>query len=187
MWIRRAPRRTPTDMRIRLLMFGFAVTAAACQPATTRPWFTPLPEAPGSELRLRVREATRRLAEALRADTIPIRRIELRDGYLESPWFDARNGRPTSRRPSGPGVVRVRAWVDPARPGSSQLTIETLYRPVMDPSLPVRELERQVARDHRTARKVEGVLGRLVQRYGTPPPPPQATRQPEQPAASDSE
>jgi len=168
-------------------MFGFTVGALACQPATTRPSFTPLPEAAGSELRLRVREATRRLAEALRADTIPIRRIELRDGYLESPWFDARNGRATTRRPSGPGVVRVRAWVDPARPGSSQLTVETLYRPLMDPSLPARELERQVARDHRTARKVEGVLGRLVQRYGTPPPPPQAKQPPEQPADSDSE
>jgi len=174
-------------MRIRVLMFGFTVGALACQPATTRPSFTPLPEAAGSELRLRVREATRRLAEALRADTIPIRRIELRDGYLESPWFDARNGRATTRRPSGPGVVRVRAWVDPARPGSSQLTVETLYRPLMDPSLPARELERQVARDHRTARKVEAVLGRLVQRYGAPPPPPQATQPPEQPADSDSE
>jgi hypothetical protein len=174
-------------MRIRVLLFCFAVTTAACQPTTTRPSFTPLPEAAGSELRLRVREATRRLAEALRADTIPIRRIELRDGYLESPWFDTRNGRPTKRRPSGPGVVRVRAWIDPARPGSSQLTVETLYRPVMDPSLPTRELERQVARDHRTARKVEGVLGRLVQRYGTPPPPPQAKPQPERPADSDAE
>jgi hypothetical protein len=174
-------------MRISPLMFGFALITSACQPTTARPSFTPLPEAAGSELRLRVREATQTLAQALRADTIPIRRIELRDGYLESPWFDARNGRPTSRRPSGPGVVRVRAWVDPARPGSSQLTIETLYRPMVDPSLPARELERQVARDHRVSRKVEAVLVRLVQRYGTPPPPPQTERQAEQPADSDSE
>lgn len=182
MWIHRAHRLTPTqihqaprpirtDMRIASLTLGLALGVAACQPVTTRPPFSPLPEAAGSELRLRVRDATRRLAEALRADTIPIRKIQIRDGYLESPWFDIRNGRPTNRRPSGPGVVRVRAWVDPSRPGSSRLTIETLYRPLADPSLPERELERQVARDHRTARKVEAVLGRLVQRYGTPPPP----------------
>jgi hypothetical protein len=173
-------------MRINLWAVSLALGAAACQPVTTRPSFTPLPEAAGSELRLRVRDATRRLAEALRADTIPIRRVEVRDGYLESPWFDIRNGRPTKRRPSGPGVVRVRAWIDPARPGSSRLTIETLYRPLSDPSLPARELERQVARDHRTARKVEAVLGRLVQRYGTPPPP-QARQPAEQTADSDSE
>jgi hypothetical protein len=163
------------------LILGF-VLAAACQPTTTRPPFTPLPEAPGQELRLTVPEATRRLAEALRADTIPIRKVQLRDGYMESPWFDARTGRPTSRRPVGSGVVRVRAWADPARPGSSRLTVETLYHPVMDPSMPDRELEREVARDHRVSRKVQAVLGRLVQRYGAPPPP-----QAEQPRAAPEE
>jgi hypothetical protein len=140
-----------------------------------------MPEAAAQELRLSVREATRRLAEALRADTIPIRRVELRDGYMESPWFDARTGRPTSRRAVGTGVVRVRAWADPARPGSTRLSVETLYRPVMDPSLPDRELEREVAEEHRVARKVEGVLERLVQRYGAPPPPKVQPR----PAAAD--
>jgi hypothetical protein len=173
-------------VRISLVTLGIAV--AACQPATSRPPFTPLPEAASQELRLSVREATRRLAEALRADTIPIRRIELRDGYIESPWFDARTGRPTGRRPVGPGVVRVRAWADPARPGSALLTIETLYRPLTDPSLPSRELEREVARDHRVARKVEGVLERLVKRYGAPPPPaPAPPAQPAQPAPDESE
>jgi hypothetical protein len=156
---------------------GFAAAMGACQPTTSRPPFAPLPEAAGQELRLPVREATRRLAEALRADTIPIRRVEIRDGYMESPWFDAATGRPTARRPIGPGVVRVRAWADPARPGSSQLTVETLYQPVADPSLPDRELEREVGRDHRIARKVAAALGRLAKRYGAPPPP-----QPTQPA-----
>lgn len=158
---------------------------AACQPATTRPPFAPLPEAAGSELRLSVPEATRRLAEALRADSIPVRRVERRDGYLESPWFDAATGRPTSRRPVGPGIVRVRGWADPARPGSTQLTVETLYRPLIDASLPERELEREVRRDHRVARKVDSALVRLVQRYGTPPPPPQSKQPAEQPADSE--
>lgn len=173
-------------MRAPPIVVVLALGTAACQPTTTRPPFPPLPEALGQELRLPVREATRRLAEALRADTIPIRRIELRDGYLESPWFDARSGRPTRRRPVGTGIVRVRAWADPARPGNSQLTVETLYRPLLDPSLPDRELERAVERDHRVARKVEAVLGRLVKRYGAPPPPP-AEQAAEQPADTDSE
>jgi hypothetical protein len=68
--------------------------------------------------------------------------------------------------------VRVRGWADPARPGSTQLTVETLYRPIADPSLPERELERQVPADHPAAKKVQAALGRLVERYGAPPPPP---------------
>jgi hypothetical protein len=159
-------------VRSALLLLGVALGAAACQPATTRPPFPPFPEAVGQELRLPVPEATRRLAEALRADTIPVRRIELRDGYLETPWFDAATGKPTRRRAIGPSVVRIRAWADPARPGNTQLTVETLYRPLVDPSLPGRELEREVARDHRVARKVEAALGRLAKRYGAPAPPP---------------
>ena len=70
--------------------------------------------------------------------------------------------------------MRVRAWADPARPGSTQLTVETLYRPIADPSLPEREMERQVPADHPAAKKVQAALGRLVERYGAPPPPPAA-------------
>jgi hypothetical protein len=49
--------------------------------------------------------------------------------------------------------------------------VETLYRPIADPSLPERELERQVPADHPAAKKVQAALGRLVERYGAPPPP----------------
>jgi hypothetical protein len=116
--------------------------------------------------------ATRRLAEALKADSIPTQKVRLRDGYIETPWFDARSGRPIGqRRAIGPGVVRIRAWADPARPGSSRLTVETLYRPRLDPSLPYRELERQVGRNHPVAKKVDAAMVRLVERFGGPPPP----------------
>lgn len=153
---------------------------AACQPTTTRPPFGPVPEALGGELRLTVPEATRRLAEALRADSIPANTVRLRDGYIETPWFLTRTRRPTKQRPLGAGVVRIRAWADPARSGSTQLTVETLYRPRLDPSLPDRELEREVPRDHPVALRVEAALKRLVERFGTPPPPPPAA----QPAAT---
>ena len=157
-------------MRLPLLLIGF--TLAGCQPTTTRPAFLPLPEAAGSEIRLPVPMATRRLAEALKADSIPTQTVRLRDGYIETPWFDASSGRPLGQqRAIGPKVVRIRAWADPARPGSTRLTVETLYRPRVDPSLPYRELEREVSRDHPVAKKVEAVLQRLVERFGTPPPP----------------
>ncbi|MDF3053524.1 MAG: hypothetical protein K0S19_1629 [Geminicoccaceae bacterium] len=144
-----------------------------------------MPEALGSEIRLPVPEATRRLADALKADSLPAQTVRLKDGYVETQWFNARTGqRASQRRSMGPGVVRVRAWVDPARPGSSQLTVETMYRPVADPSLPPRELERPVPADHRVARKVQAVLVRLGERYGAPPPaaaPAPAPAEPEQP------
>ena len=73
----------------------------------------------------------------------------------------------------------MRAWADPARPGNTLLTVETLYQPFLDPSLPARELEREVPRDHPMAVKVRALLQNLVKRYGGPPPPEE-----QQPAAS---
>jgi hypothetical protein len=150
----------------------------ACQPSTTRPTFTALPEAAATEVRLSQLEATRQLAEGFRAESIPASRVELRDGYIESTWFDSATGRRTWRRAIGTGVVRVRAWADPARPGNTLLTVETLYQPYLDPSLPSRELEREVPKDHPVAVKVRALLQDLVKRYGGPPPP-----EAEQPAA----
>jgi hypothetical protein len=159
-------------VRFVAIIAGIACVSG-CQPTTSRPPFPPKPEAAGSEIRLSVPEATRRLAETLKADSFVIRKVNPRDGYIETSWFQAANGRPTRHSSLGPSVVRIRAWADPARPGSSQLTIETLYRPKADPSLPERELERQVGRDHPVALKVEAALKQLVDRYGGAPGPQQ--------------
>jgi len=51
------------------------------------------------------------------------------------------------------------------------MTVETVYRPVADPSLPERELDRQVPRDHPVAIKIRAALQELVKRYGGPPAP----------------
>ena len=169
-------------MRFSLIPLGLLAASISCQPNTTRPSFTPVPEAAGTEVRLPVPQATQRLAEALKADSIPVRKVRIRDGYMETGWFATATRRPAGgARALGPKVVRVRAWADPARPGSSQLTVETVYRPLRDPSLPDRELEREVAPDHPVALKVVAVLQRLVQRYGGPPP------EEEQPAARPGE
>lgn len=143
----------------------------ACQPGTTRPAIVPFPEAPLTEIRLPVPEATQALAQALEADSIPRLRVRLRDGYIESSWFDVASRRPTKKRPIGPGIARVRAWADPARPGDTQLRVETVYRPLADPSLPERELERQVRPDHPVAVQIRNSLQDLLKRYGGPPNP----------------
>jgi hypothetical protein len=141
----------------------------ACQPATTRPAFSPLPEAETVEIRVSPLEATRRLAEILQADSIPAARVELRDGFIESHWFEAASGKPTKARPIGANVVRVRAWSDPGRPGFALLTVETVYRPMADPSVPERELEREVGKTHPVATKVHAALEGMLKRYGGPP------------------
>jgi hypothetical protein len=155
-----------------------AVAIVGCRPDTTRPAITPYPDAAGIEIRLRPPEATRRLADALQQDSLPPARVRLRDGYLETAWLDSATGAPTGRRPLGTGVVRLRAWANPGRPGNTVLTVETLYRPLSDPSLPERELERQVPRTHPTAVKVDQILAALLKRHGGPPPPAPAAEQP---------
>ena len=150
-----------------LSAFGLGV---ACRPVTTRPAFSPVPEAASTEIRLPPAEAARLLAEAFRAESIPTTRLELRDTWLETGWFVAATGQPASRhRPIGMDIVRVRAWADPTHPGNCKLVVETVYRPVVDPSLPPRELDRQVPRNHPVAIKVRATLQDLVKRYGGPP------------------
>ncbi len=157
---------------VRLAAGGLVL--AGCFLASTRPAFAPLPEAPTAEVELAVPEAARKLADALRSDSIPVSRVEMQDGWLETPWFDAASGVPVGRMPVGPEMVRVRGWIDVGRPGHSDLTVETVYHRVVDPSRPERLLDRIAAPDNPAVVRVKAVLDSLVRRYGTPPPPPPA-------------
>src|SRR6476661_9791689 len=80
---------------------ALAGLALGCFLTTTRPGFDPLLGAPTAELRMPAADATERLAEALRNDSIPVARVEARDGYLETAWFDGATGRPISHSPLG--------------------------------------------------------------------------------------
>lgn len=134
---------------------------AACYPATTRPDVTPMPDAARVEVELFVPQATRALALALDADSIPVRRTEPDDGWLESEWMDAVSLQPVTGRPLGIGTVKVRAFVEPGQPNHSVIIVETVYRPVADPSRPERDLERQVPAGHPVAARVAKILDAL--------------------------
>jgi hypothetical protein len=142
---------------------AWLVLAAGCYPATTRPDLMPMPDAQRVEIALFVPQATRALALALDGDSVPVRRTEAEDGWLESEWIDAVSLQPVPGRPLGVGVVKVRAFVEPGRPNHSVLIVETVYRPVADPSRPERDLERQVPSGHPVAARVARVLQRLVE------------------------
>lgn len=98
------------------ITFVALLLGAACYPATTRPDVTPMPDAARVEVELFVPQATRALALALDADSIPVRRTEPDDGWLESEWMDAVSLQPVTGRPLGIGTVKVRAFVEPGSP-----------------------------------------------------------------------
>jgi hypothetical protein len=112
------------------------------------------------------------------ADSIPIAVQSTRDGWVESPWLDATTLKPTTARPIGMDIVRIRGWVNPGKEGFSIIIVEGAYRPYADPSLPERELERPLPRDHPVQVKLDSMLARMPKgRPNTatvlPPTPPQ--------------
>jgi hypothetical protein len=156
-------------VRLRLAITAALALVSGCQLATTRPPFEPLPEARHADLALPRGEATARVAEALREDSIPLARVEPRDGYMESAWFEAETGRVVPGGRLGARVVRVRGWIEPVRVRQSELRMEAVFRRTWDPSLPERELERSVAPDHPVLVRLDSVIARLVRRYGFNP------------------
>ncbi len=151
--------------RVRPALLMIVLAAFGCSPATTRPYFPPVTGAAQAELELEVKSATGALADVLRSDSLPVSKVEVRDGYLETDWFDAGTKRPTSARRLGPNVVQVRAWVDPTRSGHSRLTVETIYRPLADASRSPRDLDRQVPTDHPVGKRMEEIVTELAKLY----------------------
>ena len=152
-----------------------AVLVAGCRATTKRPDVVPLPEAEHAVVGFgmlnrdsSVAWITDSVVAYLVADSIPVGRVHRVDGYLETPWFDAKTLLPTAARPLGQDVVKVRAWVDAAKPGFAQVEIETVYVPAADPSVRDRETEVAVPLVHPINRRVAGALKRLNDKYGAP-------------------
>jgi hypothetical protein len=105
----------------------------SCRATTARPYFTPLPSATVAEVELNIPAATRALSETMAKDSIALKTIKENDGYIDSGWLDAKTLEHTGARPLGTDVVRVRAWVNPAKLGSSELVLEGTYLAMEDP------------------------------------------------------
>lgn len=142
------------------------VLAVCCRATTARPSFTPFPSAASAEVELDIPAATRALAETLAKDSIALASIKEADGYIDSGWLDAATLERTGKRPLGSDVVRVRAWVNPAKEFWSELVVEATYRPLEDPSRPGRELEVILPPDHPLQRRIVGSLRKLIEQYG---------------------
>ena len=148
------------------------LAVAACDPGFSRPRLTPGPEAPHAEVRGDVANVTTRIAEALETEGIPVERVEASDGWLRTAWLDTAGFTPVASTSRGLDAVRVRGWVDPASFGMSRVTLEGVWRPLADPSLPERELERALPPGHPAARRIQRALDRVTGAAVTPAGPP---------------
>lgn len=160
-----------TAKRVPSSLFSLPIVVAilalvSCDPTTTRPDLTPFPETRTIEVLGDRDSALAILRYALTVDSFPIARVSTRDHWLESPWFDARTLAPAGTQTLGAGVVKLRGWADPSRQGATLLIVELVFRPMVDPSVPARELERPVpatdsvyARVGRVLKLVEDSVG----------------------------
>lgn len=91
---------------MRVAAAGVLLPLLACYPSTTRPELVPMPAAATVEVQGSVPETTRALALALDSDSIPVRRTEPLDGWLETGWFNTATLQPVNGRELGLGTVK---------------------------------------------------------------------------------
>lgn len=138
---------------LRHSVFVFAIVllivSGACGAGGVRPTFQPLPEAITDTIVGEPAIIIEQLAELLLEEGIELRWVRVREGYVETKWFDLNTGIPGGGRSlNTESVVRLRFWADLAMEHATAVVGEAVHRRVVDPSLPVRETEAHVAPEH---------------------------------------
>ena len=144
---------------------------AACTPVTTRPDFKPDPRALVVVLNARPERVAVALDSLVPAESLEVARSNVRDGYVETAWYDteARRTRHHERDiASFTRTVKIRFWADPWVPGQTRLTIEPVYRPRSDPSRVERDLEVIVDKDDDGYKLAQRFVEGLKKRFGVP-------------------
>jgi hypothetical protein len=118
---------------------------AACSPVTTRPDFRPVPQATQLLLVGDPAAVTRHAAAWIGTAGIPTVRVSEVDRYIETDWYTPPPDSGTAQ--PFPFRVKTRLWVDPGGSGRARAVIETVYRPVEDPSRAARDREIAVPPD----------------------------------------
>ena len=116
----------------------------SCTPVTTRPGFMPYPQALVSIVDAPAPRLVPEMVGWLSSQGLQVQWSSPEDGYVETAWYNLRT-RTSVFGDAEPGdllnTVKIRCWADPNVPGKSQLTVEAVYRPTLDPSRPERDLE----------------------------------------------
>ena len=145
----RPTRPVPARLRPTLLVLFLL----ACTPTTTRPDFMPLPEAPSVVLYARPPRVAAEVQTWLVAQGLKVEVASVQDAYVETAWS---------------GTFKIRCWADPDAPGKSRLTVEAVYRPVLDPSRPERSLEVIVSKEREGYKIAQRFVDKLKERFGVP-------------------
>ncbi|SRR6266487_1910961 len=173
-------RSRPTDVGARVLTLSFrtphsalriCLLLAACTPITTRPDFRPDPRALSIILDARPERVTTVLDSLVAAESLEVARANVRDGYVETAWYDtqAHRIRHHEREISNlAATVKIRFWADPWVPGQTRLTTEPVYRPRYDPSRPERDLEVIASKEHEGYKIAQRLVDKLKQKFGVP-------------------
>lgn len=164
-------RRRARLARARAAVAAVAAAAglAACSPATTRPDFLPFPEDRVLVLAGEPADVTTAAARWLTSEGLQIEWQNAQDGYLETAWYDTHTRRSTPGTAVGVGdvlsTVKIRCWVDPDAPGKAKLTVEAVYRPMIDPSRTERDQEQVVPGGSDGAVLVGRLIDALTQKF----------------------
>ncbi len=128
---------------------ALVVVIAGCRGlGGVRPRIVPLPGSVVRTVEISADSATRALAVALAARNVPVTAVAPAEGYVESAWYDLEDRAP--RAPDGrrlESIVKLRFFADPTA-GRTRVVGEVVWRLLVDPSVPERELERVVPEGH---------------------------------------
>lgn len=142
---------------------------AACTPVTTRPGFMPYPQAQVSIIDAAAPRLVPEMVGWLSSQGLKVQWSSPEDGYVETAWYNLRTHNSTFGD-AEPGdllnTVKIRCWADPNVPGKSQLTVEAVYRPALDPSRPERDLEVIAPQGSEGDRIATGLAEAMKKRFG---------------------
>ncbi len=140
----------------------------SCTPVTTRPDFRPDPRALVVLLDARPERVTAALATLVPAESLEVERFTVRDGYVETAWYDTRAVHHQGDVTDLAATVKIRFWADPYVPGQTRLTVEPVYRPRVDPSRTERDLEVILSKEDPGYKVAQKFVDRLKERFGVP-------------------
>jgi hypothetical protein len=144
---------------------------ASCTPITTRPPFFPDPRAPVVILNARPEPVTIGIDSLVRAESLEVAHINIRDYYVETAWYDTKTHRSAHHERDIHDLettIKIRFWADPWVPGQTRLTVEPVYRPRVDPSRRERDLEVVLSKDDEGYKIAMTMVEKLKKRFGVP-------------------
>jgi len=156
-------------MSTRRVRSALVFVLAACTPVTTRPPFLPSPQALVAVVDAPPPSVVPEVVGWLTSQGLRVEWSSARDGYVETSWYNVRTHASTSGD-SDPGdlmsTVKIRCWADPYLPSKSQITVEAVYRPTLDPSRQERDLEVVVPTGSDGHRIAQQLVDALKQKLG---------------------